>query len=65
MIPHRLNHGYYMSGKAMTLKDRYAVPEEELQRLRRLSLASNDYGKGMRWVAICMSNKIHKLVYWE
>ena len=32
----------------MTLKDRYAVPEEELQRLRRLSLASNDYGKGMR-----------------
>ena len=51
MIPHRLNHGYYMNGKAMTLKDRYAVPEKELLRLRRLSLTNNTalyYGKGMR-----------------
>ena len=40
-----------MSGKAMTLKDRYAVPEKELQKLRKLSLADNTalyYGKGMR-----------------
>ena len=51
MIPHRLNHGYYMSGKEMTLKDRYAVPEEELLRLKKLSLTANAalyYGKGMR-----------------
>ena len=51
IIPHRFNHGYYMSGKAMTLKDRYAVPEKELQKLRKLSLADNTalyYGKGMR-----------------
>ena len=51
MIPHRLNHGYYMSGKVMSLKDRYAVPEEELLRLRKLTLSANAelyYGKGMR-----------------
>ena len=51
IIPHRLNYRYYMSGKEMTLKDRYAVPEEELLRLRNLNLTANAtlyYGKGMR-----------------
>ena len=40
-----------MSGKVMSLKDRYAVPEEELLRLKKLSLSANAelyYGKGMR-----------------
>ena len=52
IIPHRLNHGYYMSGKVMSLKDRYTVPEEELLRLKKLSLSGNAelyYGKGMRY----------------
>jgi len=51
IIPHRVNHGYYMSGKVMTLKDRYAVPEEELLRLKKLNLSANAelyYGKGVR-----------------
>jgi len=51
IIPHRVNHGYYMSGKKMTLKDRYAVPEEELLRLKKLNLSANAelyYGKGVR-----------------
>ena len=52
IIPHRLDHGYYMSGKEMTLKDRYAVPEEDLQRLKKLNFSANTelyYGKGMRY----------------
>lgn len=51
IFPHRINHSYYMSGKEMTLKDRYAVPEEELLRLKKLNLSANAelyYGKGMR-----------------
>ena len=51
IIPHRVNPGYYMSGKKMTLKDRYAVPEEELLRLKKLNLSANAelyYGKGVR-----------------
>ena len=51
MIPHILDHGYYMTGKAMTLKDCCAVPEKELLRLRRLNLTNNAalyYGKGIR-----------------
>ena len=51
IIPHRLDHGYYMSGKEMTLKNRYAIPEEELDKLKKLNFSANTelyYGKGMR-----------------
>lgn len=64
IIPHRINHGYYMSGKEIPLKDRYAVPEEELLRLKKLNLTANAalyYGKGMRQVTsnnISVYNKI-------
>lgn len=60
VIPHRLNHGYYMSGKEMALRDRYAVPEDELLRLKKLNLSANAelyYGKGMRYVNYLPVNK--------
>ena len=51
LIPHRINHDYCISGKGMTLRDRYAVPEEELLRLKNLNLKANAalyYGKGIK-----------------
>lgn len=65
IIPHRLNHRYYMSGKEMTLKDRYAVPEEELLRLRNLNLTANAalyYGKGMSQKKIKKGSKDKQLL---